>query len=204
MSGALLLAAITALEPGDQMHLELVGDGEVTGMLAEVGTQSLVLTGGNQRTEVPLALVEAAWVDGAPMDLPTLHREVGDLHHRQELQLAALAAHTPNPFLVVGSSLLLPGSGHLMLGERSEGWGYIAVTSIIWGTGAWLMYSENYQPLLPLAGVDLLFRTYATADAAILTRQRRTRLGLSVHQSGLGVQLYRPLGAIPEPPPGVP
>ena len=194
MSPLLLCAAALALDPGDQVQVELVGGGEIQGAVKSAGPTSLVLTGRNQEFQVNLSLVNAAWINGEPASTLQLKEEVAELYHRQGLELARLQEHSPRPLVVFGTSMLWPGTGHLLLGERGLGLGYAVVELVLVGTGAFFAYTENYQSLVPLIGVETLFRVYAVSDATGKARRRRARIQASPMPGGLHLSFSVALG----------
>lgn len=190
----LLCAAAWALDPGDQVQVELLGGGEIQGAVKSAGPTSLVLTGRNQEYQVSLALVQAAWINGESASPLQLKEEVAELYHRQSLELARLQEYNPRPLVVFGTSMLWPGTGHLLLGERALGLGYAVVELVLVGTGAFFAYTENYQSLVPLIGVETLFRVYAVSDATGKARRRRARIQASPMAGGVHVAFSVSLG----------
>jgi hypothetical protein len=199
VSPLLLCAAAWALEPGDQVQVELVGGGEIQGSVKSAGPTSLMLTGGNQEHRVSLALVEGAWINGEQTTTAQLKEEAAELYHRQSLELSRLKDHSPRPLVVFGASMLWPGTGHLLLGERGLGLGYALVELMLVCTGAFFAYTENYQSLVPLIGVETLFRVYAVSDATGKSMRRRARIQASPLAGGMHLSLWVALGPIRQP-----
>lgn len=198
MISVYLCAAAWALDPGDRVEVQLTGGGEISGSVKSAGPNSLVLTGDNQEYSVSLTLVESAQVNGSPSSALELREETAELYHRQTLELARLERYSPRPLVVFGTSMLWPGAGHMLLGERGLGIGYAVLELVLVSTGAFFVYTENYQSLVPLVGVETLFRVYAVADATGKAKRRRARLQASPMQGGVQVALTVPLGPMGE------
>ena len=194
MSHLLFCAAAWALDPGD-----LVGGGEIYGTVKSAGPTSLALTGSNQEYRISLALVESALINGEQTTSAQLKEEAAELYHRQSMELSRLKANSPKPLVVFGTSMLWPGAGHLMLGERTLGLGYATVEFLLVGTGAFFAYTKNYPSLLPLIGVETLFRVYAVSDATSKAKRRRARILASPVTGGMQLSLSFALGPIQEP-----
>ncbi len=204
MSHLLFCAAALALDPGDQVQIVLVGGGEIYGAVKSAGPNSLALTGSNQEYRVSLALVESASINGEQSTVAQLKEDAAELYHRQSMELSRLKANSPKPLVVFGASMLWPGAGHLMLGERRLGLGYATVELLLVGTGALFAYTDNYPSLVPLLGVETLFRVYAVSDATGKARRRRARVLASPVTGGMQLSLSVALGPIKEPVLGSP
>lgn len=204
MSPLLLCAAAWALDPGDQVQVVLIGGGEIQGAVKSAGPTSLALTGQNQEYQVSLALVEQAWINGEQATAAHLKEEAAELYNRQSLELSRLKERSPRPLVVFGASMLWPGSGHLLLGERALGLGYAALELVLVGTGAFFAYTENYQSLVPLIGVETLFRVYAVSDATGKAKRRRARIQAGPVAGGMQLSFSVALGPIHQPTLGSP
>ena len=192
-----LLGLAAALEPDDHCRLQLAAGDQVEGRVFSAEPGVLVLTARDEQMRIPLVLIDAAWVEGQPVPLEQLEDELLELHQlsleRREL---AVGYRRPHPALVATSSAIWPGSGHLMLGDVGSFVGYTAVELSLLGFGAYFVFvEERAGPLVPLALVDLSFRTWAVADATRTARRRRAALTLAPHpDGGAVVMLSGPLG----------
>jgi hypothetical protein len=192
-----LLGLALALEPDQACRLELAAGAVVEGRVygAEQGT--LLVSSGGEQVRVPLALVDRAWVDGEPVDPAQLRAELPELELEtlERLELGS-GLRRPPPALVAVSSAIWPGSGHLMLGDVGSFVGYTAIQASLVGVGAYvLLVEERAGPLLPLAVVDLTFRSWAVADATRTARRRRPALALAPNpDGGFVVMMSGPLG----------
>jgi hypothetical protein len=199
VTALLFCAAAWALDPGDQVQVDLIGGGQIQGAVKSAGPTSLALTGGNQEYQVSLALVEAAWINGEQTTTSQLKEEAAELYHRQSMELSRLKEHSPRPLLVFGTSMLWPGTGHLLLGERSLGLGYAVLELVLVSTGVFFAATENYQSLVPLIGVETLFRIYAVSDATSKAKRRRARIQAAPVQGGMQLSISVALGPIHQP-----
>ena len=84
------------------------------------------------------------------------------------------------------------------------GLGYATVELLLVGTGALFAYTDNYPSLVPLLGVEPLFRVYAVSDATGKARRRRARVLASPVTGGMQLSLSVALGPIKEPVLGSP
>ena len=174
MTVAVSMAA--AFDGNDRLELELSSGEEVVGWHYVAKDGMLVLSGQNRFFEVPTVLVAHVRLDGQPIPLADFHAELA----QDQLHLSALRAAPPplpSPAAVTAASLLWAGSGHAALGDWSTAWGYFAVESVLWGTAAYTIFANGNLPILiPLAGVDIIFRWVAAGDASRRARSRHRQL----------------------------
>ncbi len=174
---ALLTGAASALDRNDHLALDL-GDGQrIEGYYYSSADGVLVVSGDNRFERVPVALVADVALNGEPVPLERLRREVAEAQAALDAYRADPPSHPP-PGVVFGMSLLWSGSGHAALGDTASLWGYSLVEATLLGVGAWnLATSDNHGVLLPLGGVLAVFRGYAAAESAREARRRRQLLG---------------------------
>jgi hypothetical protein len=172
-----------ALEANDVVTLELVAGGELEGRVLTGDDEGLTLTFDNREQVVPWTLVEVALVNGEPMDLPQLEREVIEFDLRRQ---KPPPDRSGPPLAVVGaSSILWPGTGHLLLGDWRSFVGYSVLEAGLLGAAAWWIFVEgNAAPVVPIAGLSGAFRVWSAADAVYTARKRRTRVGLAPIPAG--------------------
>ena len=81
---------------------------------------------------------------------------------------------------MLGLSLGWAGAGHAAVGDWRGFWRYSLVEATILGVAGYnLALSQDLSVLVPLAGLEVLFRSYAASEAVRITRKRRNKLGLS-------------------------
>lgn len=173
-----LLALGLALDGNDVLTIELVAGGEVQGYAVGGDEEGITVTWDNQRTTVPWDLVESVQVNGESISVPEIKTEAAQLGRSDE----PLYLRAPAPFVVGTASMIWPGSGHLLLGDRRSFLAYSGVEFALLGVAAWQIYdAQSLGPLVPLAALDLLFRVYSAVEATDEARGRResVRLGLS-------------------------
>ena len=197
MSWLGLLGVALALEPDQPCRFELVAGAVVEGRLYGAEPGVLLVSSEGEQLRVPLPLVERAWIEGEPVGLDQLRADLPALEALtlRRLELAP-GPRRPPPLLVAMSSAVWPGSGHLMLGDVGSFVGYTAVEATLVGVGAYvLLVEERAGPLLPLALVDLTFRSWAVADATRTAKRRRPAVALTPgRDGGFVVILSGPLG----------
>jgi len=173
---SLAVSVASAFDGNDRLELELSSGEEVVGWHYAAKDGVLVLSGQNRFFEVPTVLVAQVRLDGQPLALSDFHTAIA----RDQLELSALRAAPPplpSPAAVTVASLLWAGSGHAALGDWGTAWGYLAVESVLWGTAAYTIFANGNLPILiPLAGVDLIFRWVAAGDASRRARSRHRQL----------------------------
>lgn len=164
----------SGLDGNDRLKLSLATGEVVGGWFYDVDDQFIVLSGDNRFAEVPLALVVGVVHDGTPEPLDLFFEDVAQARARSVV-IGDLRA--PAPAAVIGMSFVWAGSGHAALGDWRGFAGYSVVECAILGTAAWNISQEpNLAVLLPLAGLDLIFKGYAAGESARIARSRRSRL----------------------------
>ncbi len=173
------LALALALEGNDLLVLDLPAGVEVSGQIVSADEEEIILSEGNERHVVPWVLIEQASVNGQSVSVSQLQREAQTWEVQHEVDLSHLPA--PPVGLVIAASLVWPGTGQLLLGDPRGFLAYSGVEVVLLSVAAYnLFVVEQTGPLLPLAGVDALFRIYSAYEAQQTARKRRTPLHLSV------------------------
>lgn len=170
-AAALLWAgAAMALAPNDRVEVVLDDGRVVSGWYQSVDAGVLTLTHGGEVWAVPLSLVDSARVNAQPVPLTALQSHATPPNTGAPLR----PLPAPPPGAVVGLSLVWPGLGHAALGEWGAAGSYALVNGVFWGTGAWAISERQLGVLIPLAGLDLLFRGWSSAEARRLALRRRS------------------------------
>lgn len=185
---ALHLAApvAEAFEPHEQLRLELVAGGEVSGYFYACEERALVLTADGERRTVQLNLVDAAWRNGEPLAVDALLAEAELCYAARLAEATRPDLWRPPPLAVGAASAVWPGAGHALLGDWGTALGYSIVELGLLGAASyWLFYQEQPGPILPIIALDLVFRTYAVVDSSRAARRRR-QLVLSPMTGGEG------------------
>ncbi len=179
--GAWLVGTALALAPGEELELTLVGDVVVAGTFRTTDGEQLVLTVDGEPLEVALGLVEQATRDG-------LSLEPADLRAEAAVWAAAQVppGPVPHPLLAGTASALLPGSGHLLLGDWRTWAGYAVVDGSLLALASWYAFREQApRATATFLLLDGIFRVYAVREAVrdAQTRRPADRIGL---RRGLG------------------
>lgn len=166
-----------ALEANDVVTLELVAGGELEGRVLSGDEDGLTLTFDNREQAVPWVLVGRALVNGDPMELPQLQREVIEFDLSRQPPIPERSAP---PVAVVGAaSILWPGTGQLLLGDWRSFVGYSVLEVGLVGAAVWWVFVEgNAAPVVPIAALSGAFRVWSAADAVYTARKRRALVGL--------------------------
>ncbi len=171
-----LLALMVAVDGNDVLTVELIAGGEVQGYPVGGDEDGLTVTWDNRRTTVPWELVDSVQVNGEFVPVPVVKTEL--LEFAQPQALSELWA--PPPLAVGAASLIWPGAGHLLLGDRRSFLAYSGLELALIGVAAWeVHYNESLGPLIPLVALDLVFRVYSAVEATDEARERRTAVRLS-------------------------
>lgn len=171
----LACAAAFALTPNDRVRVELRGGGDVEGSVHTATVDQLSLMSEGQLVDIPLVLVETAWIGERVLTPEELAAEL-QAYVEHDLARRDLGPHMrrPPPVVVGTASVLWPGSGHLMLGDVPSFAGYALVDAGLIGAGLWFALGEGTPgPLIPLAALDAGVRLHAAADASRTARRRR-------------------------------
>lgn len=178
LAALLLLLALPAqaLDGNDHLELELLAGGMVEGWFLRAEPPVIVISGAEGEQRVPLALITRVREDGAPLPLDQFFLQVDESAARLAALRAAPPPHPP-PAVVAGLSLVWGGAGHAALGDWGGAAGYaIADTVLISGAAYNLFYERKPGPAISLLALDLVFRGYAAAEAARVSRARRALL----------------------------
>jgi len=166
-------ASTSGLDGNDHLALSLSTGEVVEGWYYDADAQVVVLSGDNRFVEVPLSLVIGVVHDDEPEPLDVFFADVDQARQRS---VALTTPMPPPPGAVIGLSLVWAGAGHAALGEWRGALSYSIVECAVAGTAAWnITHEPNLAVLVPLAGLDLLFKGYAAGEAARIARSRRSR-----------------------------
>ena len=166
-------SAAWALDGNDTVSLVLAGGTVVEGrfLRAEPGTV-VISTQAQGPVAVPLVIVEGAAVNGAALGLEVFLAEAEEAWERR-LAVVEAAPSAPSPAVVAGASMLWAGAGHATLGEWRTFAGYSAAEAVIWGAVALSIVQDDTQAVVPLIGLDLIFRAWSAQESARTARRRR-------------------------------
>ena len=172
----LWVASAWALDGNDRLDLTL-GSGEVvSGWYFTAQDGLVVLSGDNRFTEVPVEHVIAWRCNGATQLLVDFEAEMAGAQSVVDAYRLD-PPPTPSPMVVGTLAMGLGGAGHAALGDWGQAAGYALVDVVFLGLAAHnLFVAENGAVVLPLLGLDLLFRGYATGEVVREAKRRRARL----------------------------
>ncbi len=187
---ALLVALLlprraAALDGNDSLVLQLAGGAEVRGWFYSVKDGVLTVSGENRFTPVPVSAVVGVQRDGAPLPLDVFHREVAQAQARLDAMRADPPPHPPAG-VVIGASVLWAGAAPASVGNWKKAAAYSVVEGILVGTAAANVSQGSGAVLVPLLGLDVLFKGYAAGEAVRVTRRRRDRLRPAAPAEGPG------------------
>ena len=172
-----------ALDGNDVLTLELVSGEKVYGWYFETDAGVLVLTGDNRRREVPLDWVSAVNLNGDEISQVAFKAMLDEAQAELDAFRENPPPHPP-PVVVSGLSWIWAGAGHAALGEWKKSGLYAMVDCVLWGTGAFaVLQGQQFAILIPLAGVEILFRGASAGQAARISRERRRLLEPLVEDS---------------------
>ncbi|MEC8424487.1 MAG: hypothetical protein VX000_11970, partial [Myxococcota bacterium] len=82
----------------------------------------------------------------------------------------------PREGVVMGAAVLWAGAAPASVGDWKKAAAYSLVETVLVGTAVANVRAGGGAVLLPLAGLDVLFKGYAAGEAVRVTRKRRARL----------------------------
>ena len=170
MIGLLLLVAQAwALGGNDRLELALMGGQTVEGWFYRATPSSVVLSGGNRFTEVPLGVIVGATVNGSPWTVAVFSAEV-----ERSVPNVPERAPRPAPWVAGAGSALWAGAGQAMIHDWRGAAAWSAVEVGLLGAGALAIHEDaGFGVLIPIIGLDLLFKGTSARDAARRARARR-------------------------------
>lgn len=164
-----------ALDGNDALTLQIVGGAEVEGWFYSCADGVLTVSGNNTLQRVPLVSIMAVERDGEPLPMQTFRAEVAEQQARLDSFRADPPPH-PAPGVVIGASVLWAGAAPAAVGDWKKAAAYSLVEGVLVGTAIANINSGSAAVLIPLAGLDVLFKGYAAGEAVRVTRKRRARL----------------------------
>lgn len=179
IAGLLLAAALGgpahALDGNDALVLELVGGARVEGWYFSSADGVLTVSANNSFQRIPVVSIVAVERDGEPLPMETFRAEVATQQQRLDAFRADPPPH-PREGVVIGAAVLWAGAAPAAVGDWKKAAAYSLVEGVLVGTALANINSGGGAVLLPLAGLDILFKGYAAGEAVRVTRKRRARL----------------------------
>jgi len=177
---AWLLGALVALAPLDDVRI-LTPDGEeVAGVISAIKPDALVVhEGEGNHRRVTVTQMRSVEIDGAPVSLVLLQEQID---RYVDERYGPQDQPQPAPGAVVLASILLPGAGHALLGDRQTFAAYAIADAVALGLAGLLIWDgQSFSEGLPLLTLDLTFRVYSAAEARKIARLRREIHAKPVH-----------------------
>ena len=173
---------------GAFLALELEGGARIEGFFLDWNQPEIIrLSSSDGSQDVPVSLIVRAAIGDeeiTPLDLSAA----------RERWLESLVTEdvTPSPVLVGGLSLLVPGSGHLVLGEPRVFAACFAVDSLLIASAVYSVRTEDFSALVPLAFADVLLRVFTSQDAIskASSRRRKAEITAFLLPGGGGVGIH--------------
>ena len=185
MTWLLGLGVALALDGNDVLQLTLADDSVVDGYFHHGDVAEVVVTTAQGPVVVPLMLIQSVQQNGEARPLNLFHADLAE-HTELNQLLMEFPPPMPAPGLVFGASLLWAGSGHAMLGDWREFSSYSIVETALIGGMVWAVSEENFPFLIPLVGLDAIFKGWSARDSHRIARRRRTRFLLDPEPLTLG------------------
>lgn len=180
MTGAWLLAAALAgpahaLDGNDALVVGLVGGATVEGWFYASADGVLTVSANDTLQRVPLVSIVSVSRDGEPLPMSTFRAEIAEQQRRLDAFRADPPPH-PREGVVIGAAVLWAGAAPASVGDWKKAAAYSLVEGVLVGTALVNINSGGGAVLLPLAGLDVLFKGYAAGEAVRVTRKRRAQL----------------------------
>lgn len=164
-----------ALDGNDSLVLRLAGGGEVEGWFYSVADGVLTVSGDNRFTRIPVSAVVAVQRDGEPLPMAVFQSEVDQAQALLDAMRADPPPHPPAG-VVIGASVLWAGAAPASVGNWKKAAAYSVVEGVLVGTAIANARAGSAAVLVPLLGLDVLFKGYAAGEAVRVTKKRRARL----------------------------
>jgi len=185
VSWLLGLSVACALSGNDVLQLTLLDGSEVEGFFHHGDEAEVTLTSAAGPVTVPVVLVSSVLQNGELLPMHLFYSELVEMKVQHDLWLAA-PPPMPAPGLVFSSSLLWAGSGHAMLGDWKGFAEYSVIETVLIGGMLWAASEQNIQFLIPLVGLDAIFKGRAARDSHRIALRRRTRFQVDPDPLTLG------------------
>jgi len=158
-----LAMATLALAPLDRAEVELADGSEVHGPVSAIRPGLLVIhVGDGVHVEVPLDDVISVRIDGEALSKGDLQAATSSyLNDRYGPADQA----SPAPWAVATASILVPGGGQALLGDREGFRRYLVASAIADGLGFFFWRRGLWPQTLSLLVLDSTFRFYSAGEA---------------------------------------
>jgi hypothetical protein len=166
---------VYTLDGNDALVLELVGGARVEGWYFSSADGVLTVSANNTFQRVPVVSIVGVERDGELLPMETFRAEVAEQQQRLDAFRADPPPH-PSGGVVIGAAVLWAGAAPAAVGDWKKAAAYSLVEGVLVGTAIANINSGGGAVLLPLAGLDVLFKGYAAGEAVRVTRKRRARL----------------------------
>ena len=181
--GVWLSLTALAIDINDHLSVELEGDERVEGWYLRPEQSGFVMTvpKTGATASIPMSIVRTVTVNDRPQPLSAFAREVAEDWSTHEAWRADPPPH-PLPGLMVGTGLVVAGSGHALMGEWQEAVPMMVVDTLCMGiVGAEIAGSGlgRADVFVTAAALSAIFKAYAASDGYRIARRRRARLGLT-------------------------
>ena len=169
-----------AIDLNDHVRLTLDGGEVVEGYFLRPGADEVVLTrpGANGTSRIPLAIVDSVKLNGEPVAAETFSESV-NTEWKEWVSWAADPPPHPAPLSVGMVSVVVAGSGHLLLGDSKQALS-MAVVDVGCMTMAGLEIAGRgtgrVDVLMGSLAMSALFKAYAASQSVRMTKRVRTRI----------------------------
>ena len=175
---ALLSTPVHAMSGNDYLYLVLADGIRVKGWYYETRDGVLTVSGEGRLVDVSVDSIASVVRNGQPWPLSELLAEVAIEQASEDAWRASPPPHPPG-WLVVSGNMACCGLGHAALGDGKGFARYAILDAIFLGAAAFaVLEGPGWGLAVPVIGLDVGFRMYASGDALRTTQRRRARLGL--------------------------
>jgi len=176
MIGAWVLALFVQLgvAPNEAISVRLIGGETVEGRVAAVKSDGMQISTDRGVVWIESSLVSEAELSDRTLTQSELQIELRD---RLEYELSRVDNNlvaTPHPWVAASASLILPGLGQGILGQKQEAKGFLIADLAVLGLGSYLWFVQKDRgAAIPLFALDVIFRWSSSSQAYRLSQRRR-------------------------------
>ncbi|HCH62264.1 MAG: hypothetical protein CL927_08705 [Deltaproteobacteria bacterium] len=183
LAAALFATPAHALSGNDYLYLVLADGIRVKGWYYGSLDGVLTVSGDGRLLDVSVDAIASVVRNGEPWPLSELLADVAIEQAKEDAWRLAPPPHPPG-WLVVSGNMACCGLGHAALGDGRGFARYAIIDAVLLGAAAYaVLEGPGWGLAVPVVGLDIGFRIYASGDALRATQRRRARLGLRAPRS---------------------
>lgn len=182
-AAAMVSSSAHALSGNDYLYLVMADGIRVKGWYYDTKDGVLTVSGDGRLLDVSVDAIASVVRNGEPWPLSELLADVAIEQAKEDAWRADPPPHPPG-WVVVSGNMVCCGLGHASLGDGPGFARYAVLDAVLLGAAAFaVLEGPGWGLAVPVIGLDIGFRMYASGDALRITQRRRARLGLRAPRS---------------------